>query len=202
MITANGITPDYGFQSTVTFNTTVVPLESGRETRNAKWKYGKHEASAQYGSLTQDKYLYLKDLFQQCRGQNYAFLFRDWADYEATDEEFGTGDGTTTTFQLSKTSSLSGGSPYTRIVRAPETGVVVKVAGVPTAASVSTSDGSVVFSSAPAGAASLTWTGKFYVVMRFKTDSLSATVLQFFGTDNKPLLSGSVDLIESFEDAV
>lgn len=82
-----------------------------------------------------------------------AFLFRDWTDYRATDAKFGTGDGTTQTFQLSKTSLLPGGTPYVRTIRAPDAGVIVKMAGVDTAASVSSADGSVVFTAPPASGA-------------------------------------------------
>ena len=49
--------------------------------------------------------------------------------------------------------------------------------------------------------ASLTWTGNFWIVMRFASDSLKATVLQAFYDDGTPMLSGSVDLVEVFDDA-
>lgn len=203
MIVADAITPDWGFQCGPTFSTTIVNLRNGREKRNAAWLHPKHKASAQFSSLEVDQFLYLKDLFLQSRGMTYAFLFRDWTDYEADDEKFGVGDGTTKTFQLSKTSSLPGGTPYTRIVRAPEAGVVIKSAGtVVASASVSQADGSVAFSAAPASGAQLTWTGRYYLVMRFDSDELMATVQQVFDNQGRPCMDGSVDLIESFEDAV
>lgn len=201
MITADQITPDYGFQCGPTFDTNVVSLANGREVRNVNWSRARHKARADFTSLTSTQFLYLKDLFQQCRGQAYAFLFRDWTDYRATDEAFGTGDATTKAFQLSKTSKLSGGSPYTRIVSAPEAGVTVKVNGSVAVASVSMADGSVTFTTAPAAGASLTWTGKFLVVMRFASDDLQASVQPYFDADGYTIISGSVDLIESFEDA-
>lgn len=37
-----------------------------------------------------------------CRGQLHTFRFRDELDYEADDELMAVGDGTSTTFQLSK----------------------------------------------------------------------------------------------------
>lgn len=200
MIVANGITPAFGFQCGPTFQTTIVSLKNGREIRNADWSTAKHKASAQYNGLTQAQFLYLKDLHLSCRGAVYAFLFRDWTDFNAADAQFGVGDGTTKTFQLSKTSSLPGGTPYVRTVRAPEAGVVVKAAGVVTAATVSTADGSVMFGAAPASGATLTWSGKYLLVMRFANDDLAATIVD--KSNGQFVLSGSVDLIESFEAAV
>lgn len=199
MIIADGITPDYGFQCGPTFKTTIVTLQSGREARNVDWSQAKHHANAQFGALTQDQFLYLKDLFLSCRGQAFAFLFRDWTDYRATDAQFGVGDGTTKTFQLSKTSSLPGGMPYVRTVRAPEAGAVIKVAGVATPATVSQADGSVVFATAPAAGAVLTWTGTFLMVMRFANDDLMVTVSNY--SVDGYVINGTVELLECFEDA-
>lgn len=199
MITADGITPAFGFQCGPTFKTTVVTMKNGREARNADWSQAKHKATAQFNALTEAQFLYLKDLCLSCRGMAYAFLFRDWTDYKATDAQFGVGDGVTKTFQLSKTSSLPGGTPYIRTIRAPDAGVVVKVAGTVTAASVSSADGSVVFTTAPAAGAVLTWTGTYHIVMRFDSDDLLATIVD--KSNGQFILSGSVDLLESFENA-
>jgi hypothetical protein len=53
MIIADGITPDFGFQCGPTFHTTIAPLQSGREKRNADWSQAKHAATANYGMLSQ-----------------------------------------------------------------------------------------------------------------------------------------------------
>lgn len=98
MIIADGITPSYGFQCGPTFSTSIVPLRNGREYRNAQWTQPKHRATTQFNALTQDQFLYLKDLFLSCRGMASAFLFRDWTDFNALDAQFGTGDGTTKVF--------------------------------------------------------------------------------------------------------
>jgi len=200
MITADGITPAFGFQCGPTFRTQIVTLKNGRERRNADWSQAKHKAVAQFNAMTQAQFLYLKDLCLSCRGMANAFLFRDWTDYQAVDAQFGVGDGTTKTFQLSKTSSLPGGTPYIRTIRAPDAGVVVKVGGVVTAASVSSADGSVVFTTAPASGAALTWTGNYHLVMRFDSDDLLATIVD--RSQGQFILSGTVNLLESFEDAI
>src|SRR5690606_6994239 len=107
------------------------------------------------------------------RGRNHTFLHKDWGDYRAEDEQFGIGDGTTTTFQLKKVSTLAGTSAtYERIITKPKSGVTIYVDGIETGASVSTTDGTVQFASAPDNGAILTWTGEFYVHVRFDTDYL------------------------------
>lgn len=199
MLVADGITPDFGFQGGPTFKTNIVSLNNGREVRNADWSQARHAFTANYGSMSQAQFLYLKDLYLQCRGRWAPFLFRDWSDFQAVDAQFGTGDGTTTTFQLSKTSSLPGGTPYIRTVRAPESGVIVKVAGVVTAASVSQTDGSVVFTAAPASGAALTWSGNYLLQVRFDDDALAATVNPEFDDDGNPCMSGQVKLMEVFD---
>jgi uncharacterized protein (TIGR02217 family) len=80
----------------------------------------------------------------------------------------------------------------------PDAGVTVKVNGVVTAASVSQLDGSVAFSVAPASGAALTWSGEFFVHVRFDMDYLP------FSLDDKNsggfVTNGSVDLIEVLDE--
>jgi len=67
-----------------------------------------------------------------------------------------------------------------------------------TGAAVSTTDGSVVFASAPASGSILTWSGEFRVPVRFDIDSLP------FSIDNRNgggfVHNGSVDLIEVLDE--
>ena len=132
------------------------------------------------------------------RGRTHTFLHRDWGDFTATDEPFGTGDGTTTLFYLSKVSTVDGGGSYTRMIDKPDAGVTVKVDGAVTAAAVSQLDGSVAFSAAPASGAVLTWSGEFFVHVRFDMDYLP------FSLDDKNsggfVTNGSVDLIEVLDE--
>lgn len=134
-------------------------------------------------------------MFLLTRGRCHSFLLKDWGDYQAEDEQFGTGDGTTTTFQLKKVTTLSGTSAtYTRTITHPLAGAIISVDGVATGATVSTLTGQVTFASAPDEDAVLTWSGEFRVPVRFDNDYLP------FSLDNRRsdgyAKNGSVDLIE------
>jgi len=57
------------------------------------------------------------------RGRCHSFLHKDAGDYLAASEQFGVGDGTTKTFQLSKLSTMPGTSAtYLRKVTHPLAG--------------------------------------------------------------------------------
>ena len=185
--------PGFGWIGGPEFQTNVQRLGSGREKRNADWSICRHRYTAPYKNITDDAYRAIKQVFLICRGKTHTFLHKDWADFQAVDEPFGVGDGTTKTFQLKKVSS-DGGGTYTRMIDKPVTGVVIKVGGVVTLATVSTLDGSVVFASAPANGAALTWTGEFRVHVRFDIDALPFSL---DNVGNKGFFSnGSVDLVE------
>jgi len=190
-------TPGFGFMGGPEFQTNIQNIASGREKRNADWSICRHKYSAPFRNITEQAYRAIKEVFLICRGRTHTFLHRDWGDFTATDEPFGTGDGATTLFYLRKVSTLGAGS-YTRLIDKPDAGVTVKVNGVVTAASVSQLDGSVAFGSAPANGAVLTWTGEFFVHVRFDMDYLP------FSLDDKNaggfVTNGSIDLIEVLDE--
>lgn len=185
--------PGFGWVGGPEFQTNVQRLGSGREKRNADWAICRHRYTAPYKNVTDEAYRAIKKVFMICRGKTHTFLHKDWADFQAVDEPFGVGDGTTKDFQLRKVSS-DGGGTYTRTIDKPAAGVVIKVNGVVTLATVSELDGSVSFASAPANTAVLTWTGEFFVHVRFDTDALP------FSLDNVGhkgfFMNGSIDLVE------
>ncbi len=186
----------FGFQGGPEFSTNIKSMASGREKRNGEWLQCRHKYSCPFQNITNDNYLLIKAVHLGMRGQLHSFLFLDSADYQASNEQFGIGDGTTTVFQLSKTANAGGGATYTRTITKPNTdlGVIVRVNGVVTAAAVDPLTGLVTFSAAPANGAVLSWTGNFYVQVRFDNDSLP------FSIDNKSgstyIQNGSIDLIE------
>jgi uncharacterized protein (TIGR02217 family) len=190
-------TPAFGWQGGPEFSTNIKAMANGREKRNADWAMVRHKFTAPFSALTPTQYLAVKKVFLICMGQLHTFLQRDWGDYQATNDSFGTGDGATTIFQLSKISSAGGGT-YTRVVTKPDTltGVQIRVNGTlqTSGVTVDATTGQVTFSSPPANGAALTWTGQFWVQVRFAIDSLP------FSIGNKSSgafrQDGSVDLIE------
>lgn len=86
--------------------------------------------------------------FRARKGRAYGFRFKDWTDYKAANQSIGSGDGTTTTFPLTKTYS-SGGVTETRRITKPVAGTVsILVGGIPQAGrwAVDTATGMVSFS--------------------------------------------------------
>jgi uncharacterized protein (TIGR02217 family) len=186
----------FGFAGGPEFQTNIQPIANGSESRNADWAVCRHKYTEPFQNIDEDAYAAIKTVFLLCRGRNHTFLFKDPGDFEATDEQFGTGDGTTTVFQLKKTSTLSGTSAtYERTVYKPVSGIKVYVDDVLAGAAVDTTTGKVTFSSAPDNGAVLTWTGEFRVHVRFDIDYLPFSLQTAFA-DGTYARNGSVDLIE------
>ena len=174
--------------------TDVVVLGSGAEERNARWAHSRRRYDAGYGVKTYDALSAVVAFFEERRGRLYGFRWRDRLDHSsaapeaavaATDQEIGTGDGTTATFALSK-SYGSVYSPYRRPIAKPVTGSVrVAVAGSEVAAgtafTVDTTTGVVTFLSGhiPASGAAVTAGFLFDVPVRFDTDYLEVDLSAF-----------------------
>jgi hypothetical protein len=99
-----------------TFSTLVASHASGREVRDALyqnpiWQFeltfdGLDSSDGAYPGLGGQSLQSLMGLFLQCQGQWGAFLYGDPTDYSVCAQGFGTGDGTKTAFQLTR--SLGG----------------------------------------------------------------------------------------------
>ena len=96
-----------------TFSTLVASHVSGREVREALyanpiWQFEltfnglDGTANGQYGGLGASSLQSLMGLYLQCQGQYAEFLYYDASDYAVSAQPFGTGDGTTKTFQLQR----------------------------------------------------------------------------------------------------
>lgn len=187
-------TPGFGFVGGPEFNTNIQTQANGHESRNADWDICRHFYTAPFKNISAAAYRKIKKVFLVCRGRNHTFLHRDWGDFEAIGEQFGVGDGVTTVFQLSKLSTLSGGGSYLRTITKPELPIVVKVSSVVTGATVSALTGLVTFAAAPANGALLTWTGTFFVQVRFDLDKLPYSLDDKSSADF--ITNGSITLLE------
>lgn len=101
----------------------------------------------------------------QCHGMLVPFYYTDRHDYIVTNQSFGTGDGSTVAFQLVRT---FGG--FTEPVKSVNAITNIKINGSVTTAYTLGSTGIVTFTTAPANAAALTWTGTYYWLCRFLQD--------------------------------
>ncbi|KUJ85965.1 glycoside hydrolase family 24 [Ruegeria marisrubri] len=167
--------------------TQIVELASGDEERNASWANSRRRYDVAYGIRRADDLAAVVAFFEARNGRLYGFRFKDWADYKscapsqtpsATDQVIGTGDGTTTAFQLVKRYT-SGSQTWVRTITKPVAGTVtVAIDGVEQATgwSVDTTTGIVSFTTAPASGAAITAGFAFDVSVRFDTDTLDVTL--------------------------
>lgn len=119
----------------------------------------------------------LQAFFLTRYGQALPFFFYDPYDNAVANQQFATGDGATTTFQLLRTINAGANNAFVENVYALLGTPTVKVAGV--AKTYGTdytigSYGSITFASAAAASAALTWSGQFLFLCRFAQDNLDA----------------------------
>jgi uncharacterized protein (TIGR02217 family) len=178
------------------FSTIVASHVSGREVRfanyaNPVWNFEltfeglDGSTTGQYPGLGSQSLQALMGLFLQCQGQYAAFVFYDPTDYNVSGQAFGTGDGTTTAFQLQRTLGgfaewvaapvlspttlyFPGGATYAAVAPA----IYDNGSLVSSSAYTISSAGVVTFGSAPASGHALTWTGAFGFLCRFDGDDL------------------------------
>jgi uncharacterized protein (TIGR02217 family) len=174
--------------------TDIVALGSGREERNARWAHSRRRYDAGYGIKTLDALSSVVAFFEERRGRLHGFRWRDRLDQSSAapggavsplDQTIGTGNGVTTSFQLTKTYG-SIYAPYQRPVTKPVSGSVrIAVAGVEATAGVAfTCDpttGVVTFlpGHIPATGAAVRAGFHFDVPVRFDTDYLEVDLSAF-----------------------
>jgi uncharacterized protein (TIGR02217 family) len=169
------------------FRNVIQEAISGNEQRFSQWTHCRGVGDLSYGLLTSadptGDFAAILAMWRAHFGSLYPFRFRDWSDYLATDETFGTGDGSTTQFQLVKTYDPSqillgtaGALFYVRSITLPVVSTVaIEVDGTPKTVSTDyaiSSSGLVTFVVAPSAAKLVTWSGEFDVPVRFDTDRL------------------------------
>lgn len=156
---------------------------SGYEHRNAQWADSKREYNAGYGIRSIDDIHTVVEFFEERRGMLHGFRWKDKFDFKSCapkqtaawdDVVIGTGDGSTTTFQLIKIYGSSY-APYSRDITKPVSGsVLIGVNGSEMASgwSVNLTTGVITFDSAPANGHEITAGFEFDVPVRFNTDYL------------------------------
>ena len=172
--------------------TEIVTLVNGYEERNSPWQDSRRRYDAGAGMRSLDDLAALISFFEARRGQLHAFRWKDWSDYKscrpslavsATDQVIGTGNGTSTTFQLSKTYQ-SGAQSYTRTIVKPVAGTVkAAINGVgqvtPANFTVNVATGVITFQLPPSAGLVVTAGCEFDVPVRFDTDRISTSIATF-----------------------
>ncbi|MFV0299443.1 MAG: TIGR02217 family protein [Paracoccus sp. (in: a-proteobacteria)] len=167
--------------------TQIVELASGDEERNASWANSRRRYDVAYGIRRADDLAAVVAFFEARNGRLYGFRFKDWADHRScipsrtpspTDQQIGTGDGDTTSFQLVKR-YVSGGQSWTRAITKPVAGTVqIALNGVAQGSgwSVDHKTGLVDFDTAPTDGIAITASFEFDVPVRFDSDALDVTL--------------------------
>ena len=165
--------------------TNIIVVGSGAEARRARWADTGGEWDISTGIKNDTNLHELISFFRICRGSFRGFRFKDWLDYTSSiknspitnaDQNIGTGDGSNTSFPLTKIYTFAGES-VTRTILKPVVGtVVVAINGVAqtegTDFLVDYSLGIIHFFAAPANGLAVTAGFEFDVPARFESDKL------------------------------
>jgi uncharacterized protein (TIGR02217 family) len=150
---------------------------------------------------------FLKNFLKIVEGRVYGFRLRDWTDFyvgytsgypgaSEVPEQFATGDGTQTVFQLTKTYTIGSNSHVRRITRPRADvdlplkvyfGSTLQTSGY----TVNYETGQVTFSVAPTNGAVIKWSGLFDIPARFDSDrnGLSMKVMNLGTTKRLQIIS-------------
>lgn len=167
----------------------IVPLGSGREERNARWKNSRRRFSAGLGVRDADDLAAVLAIWEEVGGPANSFRFRDWSDFKScppsaapapTDQPLGTGDGVAAAFQLVKRYGQI--QPWTRTITKPVAGSVrIALDGIEAGSgwSVDHLTGVVSFLAPPAAGVAVSAGFLFDVPVRFDEQSLAVDMAFF-----------------------
>ena len=182
----------YGATGGPEYLTDIVILQSGFEQRNQSWDSARARYDVSTGIKNPTQAAEVISFFRARKGRAYGFRFKDWSDYRVTGQLIGTGNGTQTAFQLTKTYT-SGGENETRPLKKPVSGTVkiykdsiLQSSGV----TVDHTTGVVTFAAAPTAGVLITADCEFDVPVRFDTDRLAIRIQshELFVWDQIPLI--------------
>jgi len=204
----------WGSQGGPGFLTNITELDSGREERVQRRTRSRRSYDAAYGVKSYSDLSDLVTFYVARGGVANSFRYKDWLDYNSTaagkgddntsnlDMTIGTGDNSTTTFQLVKRYTSGGNVEVRTITKPVASSLKVAVATVAQTEgvdySVNTATGVVTFNSAPATSATITAGFEFDVPVRFgmEVDEQLAMNAEDYGSGS----AVSIPLIEVFED--
>ncbi len=180
----------YGASGGPAFNTTVVIAKSGQESRNQNWTEARVRWDVSTGIQSRSDIRKLLDFFRNRRGRARGFRFKDWTDFDVSNELIATADGTATTYQLRQRYD-DGLTVSSRIITKPIGDTVsITLDDVPqtTGWSVDSTTGVVTFDTAPAFGVSIRASFEFDLPARFDSDSLSITLTGYDGWNSDSIM--------------
>ena len=179
----------YGTDGGPQFRTTVVRAASGKDERNAEWSIEAGTWVLGGHAVSKTQLDYVKAFFRARRGKTVGFRWKNYTDFVLPKTTIGTGDDSTTTFQIIQAADTGYGEAYQRPIRKPVGGTVTVYLDDAVQASgwsVNTATGVVTFSAAPTAGQVVAVQCEFDTAVRFDTDSLKGTFLAY-RTDNGDL---------------
>lgn len=167
----------FGSISVPEFNTSVITMKNGSEQRNINWSDCRLRYDVLNGIKTATELAELISFFKTRKGKAIGFRFKDWSDYSITGQVLGTGDGTTTTFQLIK-DYVSGSTTYSRTITKPVSGsLTVYVDSIETTDyTIDLTTGIITFNTAPLNTKEVKADFEFDVPVRFDSDILEISM--------------------------
>jgi len=181
----------FGSTSTPEFNTNIVTMKNGSEQRNINWNSCRLKYNVLNGIKTKVELMELISFFRARKGMAIGFRFKDWSDYSATSQILGTGDDSTTEFQLIKT--YISGTAYSRTITKPVSGSLsIYIDNIETTDYIiNSTTGIITFNTAPLNTQEIKADFEFDVPVRFNNDNLEISM--------DSLNSGKVKEIELIE---
>jgi uncharacterized protein (TIGR02217 family) len=165
---------------TPTFQTRIQRAASGRELRALDYPYPLWQFALVFDFLRDnptagyDELRTLMGFFMLCQGAFGTFLFRDPSDFQVTGQQFGTGNASTSVFQLQRavgTTLPNGG--FFEPITAPNVVGAIYLNGItqnPASYSVDSNTGLVTFNTAPGSGLIITADFSYYFRCRFIED--------------------------------
>ena len=208
----------YGARGGPGYNTRRIEKQSGISEKIQRWALPRHQYDVSFGIRSYADAYAVKTFFMARGGAANGFRYKDWGDYTSTadgrtntsgaggaaavshqDQTIATGDGTTTTFQLTKTYT-NGSQSLVRPIKKPVSGTTViafSAVQQTTGWTVDTTTGIVTFTVAPPAATIIRAGFEFDVpvAMGEESDKWLAQVLEDFGSSSVP----SIYLIEEVD---
>lgn len=181
----------------------IVKLGGGAEQRNISQTDALRRYDAATPTLTLAEFRSIEKHFNARRAQGFSFPLRDRSLADASTEPLGTGGGIGSTNQLTMNMG-DAGNAYNREIYLPESGTIRIFANA--VEKFQTTDWTLAYSGATGGLVtwvtsvsgqSLTWSGSFFVPVRYDIKSLPDARLFFWKTDGTGLVEGpSIPLVE------
>lgn len=181
---------DYGFEGGPEYSNEIVDLENGFEHINSAWSYPRHKYSASFGNIKDKNRDYIIAVFHSCKGRQHYFKFKDWNDYEAIEENLNVEAGTLNPVQLYKTYQPENWPAFTiRPIQAIKFAEILSPGGSVVSGELDTETG-IFIPDVAWGSGDYTWSGEFYVWVRFEADYNPMTINSWQAN------TAQVDLIE------